>query len=434
VERQLLKLNELLRDRLTTIDKGVPDVLDNVSLLDVGNHRLNIQKDFFPTPVAVVHESALEWNIKLMAQFARDLGVELAPHGKTTMCPQIFQRQLNAGAWGITCATGAHLRTYLNHGVSRVIMANQLFDASVVRLVVDRLRAQPEFEFYGIVDSIEGVRFYQSVVAQTRNSRKLNLLIEVGLAGGRTGVRTREEAHGIAREIGAHRDELALTGFAAFEGIFRGTPRENEPRVEELVSMVRDIASFCDSQDFLRTDEIILSAGGSGYFDLVARSLVSLRLSRPTRVILRSGCYVTHDHGFYAAAIARLCERSKDTVFSSNSFRPGMEIWTTVQSVPEPGLAFITVGKRDVSHDLGLPTPLKLFRKNAAKAEDISDTTKIIGLNDHHGYLEFHDINLAIGDMVSVGVSHPCTTFDRWRYIYVVDDAYNVVEALRTFF
>ena len=430
----MLQLDTIRRERLSACVKGIPDFLDNVVLQDVAALRLNIFADRFPTPLATVRRSALDANIQLMMRFVRSVGVELAPHGKTTLCPQIFQLQLEAGAWGITCASAAHLRTYLRHGVQRVIMANQLIDAAATKLVAEQLRTCPEFEFYGLVDSIEGVRIYQTAMAAAPTVRKLNLLVEVGIVDGRTGVRTPDDAMAVAREIAMYPTTLVFAGLAAFEGVFRGTPQENEPKVGELIANVETIAARCESLGLIDADEFVLSAGGSGYFDIVAESLASVKLSRPTRVILRSGCYVTHDHGFYAAAIARLCARSVAPMFTRQAFEPALEIWATVQSLPEPGLALITLGKRDVSHDLGLPVPLRLLRRQGAQMTDISKQATLVGLNDHHGYLQCPGLRLGVGDLVSVGISHPCTTFDRWRYLYAVDDAFNVIDVLRTFF
>jgi D-serine dehydratase len=157
-------------------------------------------------------------------------------------------------------------------------------------------------------------------------------------------------------------------------------------------------------------------------------------LSRPTQVILRSGCYITHDHGAYAAALDRLRERGAANVFKEKPFEPALELWTTVQSIPEPGLAIITLGKRDVSFDMGLPVPLKLYAAGSVTPIDIKGKTEIVRLNDHHGYLRFNELNLSVKDRVAVGISHPCTTFDRWEYLYVVDDQYNISSIIRTFF
>jgi D-serine dehydratase len=433
----VLDLTTLTEHKLSATSKGVPDVLDGVTLAEVPKRGLNLLQQAFPAPVAVLRQSAIRANIDLMRRYTQSAGVELAPHGKTTMAPQLFEMQLAAGAWGITCATAAHLRLYRRFGVPRIVMANQLLDTDSVQFVARQLAEDPGFEFYGIVDSVAGVRRYFDVLSKLPRGRPVNLLLEVGAMGGRTGLRTVDEAAAVAQEIGGMAGCLRLAGIEAFEGIFGGTPREAEIQVAAFMERVSEVARRCDFSDAL--DEIVLTAGGSAFFDQVVKALKGIRLSRPTRVVLRSGCYITHDHGFYAAALDRLRERSaesdnaaSDRIFVGQGFEPALQLWTTVQSLPEPGLAIVALGKRDVSFDLGLPVPLMHLAGGVPVS--IRGKAEIVRLNDHHGYLKFTGLNLAVGDRIAVGISHPCTTFDRWEYLYVVDDQYNVVSVVRTFF
>jgi D-serine dehydratase len=253
------------------------------------------------------------------------------------------------------------------------------------------------------------------------------------LENGRTGVRSLGEALAVARAIARHTDKIRLAGFETYEGIFSGDFDAVEHRVETLLARLSVIAGSCMNDGLINAEEVILSAGGSGYFDLVADALRAVKLGRPTRIILRSGCYVSHDHGFYAAALDRLRQRERYKIFDRAEFQPALEVWAVVQSVPERGRALLTLGKRDVSHDLGLPVPIKLKRPGVDQI-DIAGQILVAGLNDHHCYVDFDTIELAVGDLVGFGISHPCTTFDRWRYIYLVNDQYEILTPLRTFF
>jgi D-serine dehydratase len=433
----VLDLTALSGHTLSSTSKGVPDSLDGVTIEAVPKRALNLLKHAFPAPVAVLRQGAIRANIALMRQYTESASVELAPHGKTTMAPQLFDMQLEAGAWGMTCATAAHLRLYRRFGVSRIIMANQLLDADSVQFVARQLAEDPDFDFYGIVDSVAGVRRYFDVLSKLPRGRPVNLLLEIGAVGGRTGVRTVDDALRIAKEATAMSTtgSLRLAGVEAFEGIFAGTPREAEANVASFMDRVNEATRQCDHVGSFRGDEVILTAGGSAHFDQVVKALSAIRLSKPTRIVLRSGCYITHDHGFYAAALDRLRERSSSGVFGAKGFEPALELWTTVQSLPEPGFAILTLGKRDASFDMGLPVPLQHHRPGSTSLPaSIRGKAEIVRLNDHHGYLKFTDLNLAVGDRIAVGISHPCTTFDRWEYLYVVDDDYNVVSVVRTFF
>jgi D-serine dehydratase len=109
-----------------------------------------------------------------------------------------------------------------------------------------------------------------------------------------------------------------------------------------------------------------------------------------------------------------------------------------VQSLPEPGLAILTAGKRDLSHDLGLPTPQAAWPRAGREGRPAPEGWAITGLNDQHAYLRLDGAGqaapLEVGDRVVLGISHPCTTFDKWRWMPVVDDDYAVVDAIVTWF
>jgi D-serine dehydratase len=192
-----------------------------------------------------------------------------------------------------------------------------------------------------------------------------------------------------------------------------------------------------DDEGLFGTREILVTAGGSSYFDLVARGFQELHgLSLPLVPVLRSGCYLTSDHGMYQRHIEALDAR--EGVAPGEGLRPALEIWSVVQSRPEPGLAILTMGKRDASHDAGLPLPLWHHRPGPGAAHALPDGCAIVKMNDQHAYLQLPDgpvrEMLAVGDLVGCGISHPCTTFDRWPLLLAVDDDYAVQFALNTFF
>lgn len=430
----MLSLSNVMSNSLTSLAKGIPDCLNDVRIQDVARQRLNVLTNSLPMPIAVIKEDKLQANIDLMAAYSSAEGVALAPHGKTTMCPQIFERQLSAGAWGMTCATSAHLRVYRRHGVKKIFFANQLMDDESIEFVSDQLRSDEGFEFYTIVDSSAGVRRLHSALGRVRSRRKLNVLLEVGMVGNRTGVRTVEEAATVMNEIIACSDRMNLCGVETFEGVVQDTPVRAERMIAALMGKLSAIARQCDSAGAFSGPEVVLSAGGSAYFDIVVEMLKAVQLRRPTTVLLRSGCYVTHDHGFYSDAFRRLRKRRCAGTLKEACFEPALEVWSMVQSIPEPGLALLTVGKRDLSMDMGMPVPVKVYRQEVREIIEVNEAGQVAALNDHHAYLRFSAISLAVGDLVCLGISHPCTTFDRWRYLYLVNGQYDVVSILQTFF
>jgi len=178
-----------------------------------------------------------------------------------------------------------------------------------------------------------------------------------------------------------------------------------------------------------------LTAGGSAFFDLVAGGLQGLSLSRPVRRLLRSGCYLTHDDFSYAQAFDRIASERRVSL-PAGGLRPALQVWAYVQSRPDPDKLLLTVGKRDVGYDSGLPQPVAWFRATAMRSPaPLPCACLVTGLNDQHAHLRVPpQAPFAVGDMIALGIAHPCTTFERWQLLMLVDEQFNVVDAVRTFF
>ena len=156
-------------------------------------------------------------------------------------------------------------------------------------------------------------------------------------------------------------------------------------------------------------------------------------LTERFRVVVRSGCYVTHDHGMYDRKQVAALERSAGAI---PQFKPAMELWSYVQSIPEANRAYLTFGKRDTAYCSGMPVPLfALSAGDALSAARPMTNAKIVNLNDQHAYLDLSgEEQLQVGDLVCCGISHPCLAFDKWRVLPVVNDAYEVIDLYQTFF
>jgi D-serine dehydratase len=383
-------------------------------------------------PVAVLKTSALRHNLDWMRAFCERNKVELAPHGKTTMSPQLFGAQLANGAWGITLANAVQVQVAYRFGVRRVLIANQLVARSDVRAVLQLLHDDPDFACYVLADSLAGVaRLSEEVVAHPL-ARPLPVLVELGLSGKRAGCRTLDEAMTVARAI-EHAPGLLLAGFEGYEGLL-----DERGAVEDFIQKLCALVLEADDEGLFGAPEIMITAGGSGFFDLVAQGFKGLHgLSRPLRPVLRSGCYLTSDHGMYQVQLQKLDQR--EGIEPGQGLRPALEIWSVVQSRPEPGLAILTMGKRDASHDAGLPVPLLHHRPGPGAPRALPAGCEVVKMNDQHAYLRLPEGDpirelLSVGDLVGCGISHPCTTFDRWPLLLAVDDDYAVRGALNTFF
>jgi D-serine dehydratase len=383
-------------------------------------------------PVALLKTSALRHNLDWMRAFCERYGVLLAPHGKTTMSPQLFGAQLANGAWGITLANAVQVQVAHRFGVRRVLIANQLVARSDVRAVLELLHGDPDFECFVLADSLAGVARLAEEVAAHPLARPLPVLVELGLSGKRAGCRTLDEAMTVARAI-ERAPGLLLAGFEGYEGLL-----DQSAAVEEFVDKLGALVLEADDEGLFGTPDILITAGGSGFFDLVARGFRKLHgLSRPLKPVLRSGCYLTSDHGMYQVQLRNLDQR--EGVAPGEGLRAALEVWSVVQSRPEPGLAILTMGKRDASHDAGLPVPLFSHRPGPGTPRALPAGCEIVKMNDQHAYLRLPEGDairdaLTVGDLVGCGISHPCTTFDRWPLLLAVDDDYAVRGALNTFF
>ena len=399
----------------------------------IGGLGLNVLDGLLSYPVAVLRQSTLDHNIAWMRDFVERADALLAPHGKTTMSPQLFQAQLDAGAWAMTLATIPQLRVAHRFGVKRVLLANQPVAIGDIESLATLLRDDAEFQAWVLVDSAAGVLRLNQVMQRVAPLRRLPVLVELGADGGRAGVRGLDAALQLAREIRAA-SHLTLAGVEGYEGLWVGADRAADLRkVETLLSELVELTRRCDSEDLFEGEEILLSAGGSAYFDFVAQAFAGLTdTSRPLRRVLRSGCYLTSDHGFYHGLQQEM--RTRHDASFSHGLQPALEVWAMVQSRPEPGLALLTLGKRDASYDIDLPKPLCWHRPGDGVPRPMRDA-RIVKMNDQHAYLELPaEHPLQVGDLVATGISHPCTTFDKWPLMLLIDDEFRVTGAINTFF
>jgi D-serine deaminase-like pyridoxal phosphate-dependent protein len=372
----------------------------------------------FPTPIVTLSESAVAHNLATMAEWCRDAGVGIAPHGKTTMSRDLWMRQLDAGAWGITVATPWQASVALGWGIPRVLLANELVQPSALRALaadVERLTVW--------ADSTRAVDIMTDVLSRTDAAGSLDVLVELGATGARTGARGVEAGLDIARAIAAS-PRLRLAGVAGYEGaLAHDALPESLARVRAYLAEMVALHDAIEAADLYPSDgEVILTAGGSAYFDDVASALAPRRdvdgvRGRRVEVLLRSGSYITHDDGFYSTVTPLVRTASRQ------EFRSAIHGWATVVSRPEPGLVLVDAGRRDLPFDDGLPVPraIRPFGSAVAAPWEGAVTT---ALNDQHAFVRVpEDAVVEVGDVIRFGLSHPCTTFDKWRGLAVVDDA-----------
>lgn len=383
----------------------------------------------FMLPVMAMRESALDHNIVSIADWCASVGVDLAPHGKTVMSPEIFRRQLEAGAWAITFGTPWQARVGAQVGVPRLLIANQVVDPAGIDWLASTLDDGPEV--YCWVDSVAGVDLLDARLGAHR--RRLPVLVEVGFRGGRTGVRDFDAALAVARRV-ASSSSVRLAGVSFYEGLIKaGALEERLARVSDLLALVRQVAMAVAEP--IRDGggaEIILTGGGSRYTDLVARVLAEpLGTVLPTRAVLRCGSTVTHDDG----GLDAISPFGPNGLPGGPRLRAALEVWAPVLSMPEPGLALVGAGKRDLSTDWDVPPVLAIRGQDGVRRKVHDGDLTATNVNDQHTYLAMAPgLRLAVGDLVAMGVRHPCTGMDRWKWLPLIDDGDDVIDALELIF
>ena len=436
--------------------KGYPAWAPALPVTAVGKQGWHLLQPDWPLPCAVLRQSGVQHNLGWMQKLVAQAGVELAPHGKTTLSPELFRAQLDAGAWGITVATVGQLALATEAGATRAVVANQVVLAHDLAWLCQLLDQHPGLQAPFLIDSWAQLQALERFAAQHPHpTNGFEVLLELGLSCGRTGCRSADDALALARAVRAS-PVARLVGLECYEGLWaKGDTPTDTTLVAQLMQRVHDLARQCNAEDLFQGTEVLLTAGGSAVFDLVAPALrvadgQPLTLSRPVRGLLRSGCYLTHDHGFYkrlgALADQRLALHGLNghPWGCGNGLQAALEVWAVVQSCPEPGLAILNAGKRDLSFDMGLPTPVAWCAAgftDASQVQPAPASWAVTALNDQHTYLALgpNDTvtgthSLQVGDRVALGISHPCTTFDKWRWMPLVNDQLQVVDAITTRF
>jgi D-serine dehydratase len=378
-------------------------------------------------PTAVLYEDKLAHNLNWMQKFADAYGAKLAPHGKTTMAPKLFLRQLQAGAWGMTLATAQQVRVAYEHGVRRVLMANQLVGRQNMA-IISLLLEDREFEFLCLIDSPAQVESL-SAFFQPRG-QQLNVLIEVGVDGGRTGVRNHEQLQAVVSALNSRRDDIKLCGVEVFEGVL-----SDEAAIRSLLKNAVDVTTELAKENRFDRFPIILSGAGSAWYDVVAEVFCKAKVGHPLEIILRPGCYLIHDVGIYRDAQQQILQRNPVAREMGSGFVPALQLWAYVHSVPEKNKAIIGLGKRDAAFDAGLPVPALHYRPGRSEPAATPSDWKLTKMMDQHAFLEIREgADIHAGDMIGFDISHPCLTFDKWRYLSVLDSSYRVIDVVETFF
>ncbi|MFC4138422.1 MULTISPECIES: alanine racemase [unclassified Microbacterium] len=417
-------MSDLNDELLTARDKGIP--VRAIGMTASAFLATKPRLDEFWTPLIVLDDAAMQANVATMAEWCAERDLEIMPHGKTTMAPDLWQRQLDAGALGITLATMGQVRTGRDLGLDSIMLANAAVDARSLAWLAGEL-ADPGFRFVCWADSLATVDAMERGLRAAGVPRPVDVCVELGAEGGRTGARSHDEAVAVAERIAAS-DVLRLAGVAGYEGSL-AHDRSDAGLAAVRTYLEAQLALHRAITPLYGDGDVYVTAGGSAYFEIVADVWAGAERDGRTRFVLRSGAYTVHDDGFYRG-ISPFDEGGSG---DGPHFVNAMHGIARVVSSPEPGLALVDAGKRDFPYDEGLPIP-------RAAADDLAgpwhpvDAT-LSAMNDQHSYVRPAE-PLAVGSVVRFGLSHPCTAFDKWRVLPVVDSLESgvVTGLVRTYF
>ncbi|MGB7265648.1 MAG: amino acid deaminase [Terracidiphilus sp.] len=413
--------------RINPLNKGIGFLEQPIAHEEIAQRGWNLLREDLTLPAAVLCEEKLRHNLDWMRQFVVAYGVNLAPHGKTTMAPRLFAMQLEAGAWGITLATAHQTEVAYAYDVRRVLMANQLIGLQNMATISHLLR-DPTFEFYCLVDSVDQINQLGSYYS--RFGQRLNVLIELGVDGGRAGVRNGSQLLAALNALGDWSESLVLCGVEIYEGVL-----DNEASIRAFLHRAVGVTNEIAAKGLFQRKPILLSGAGSAWYDVVAEVFSEAGIQHPVEIVLRPGCYLTHDIGAYRVAQTRIQRSNAVARKMSEGLKPALQIWAYVQSVPEAERAIVAMGKRDAAFDSGLPVPALHFRPGDAETKAAPAHWTVTRMMDQHTYLQIAaQDDLRVGDMISFDIAHPCLTFDKWRVLALVNARYDVVDLIETFF
>ena len=430
----------ILDTEIDSKTKGINEI-NKIKVKNIPKKKWNIFKDNVQFPILTIKESIFKKNIESMTKYANQNGVYLAPHSKTSMCPQLLKK---INCWGFSVANNQQLSVLLEMGIKNIIIANLITNKSNI---INLLRLVEKYRYskniYLCVDSLFGVNLLSKISIEYKLISKINILIEMGFHNSRSGIRDLVSLKKIANNITKLPSNFLLSGILFYEGAASTKNyKETLNRINKFIKFSTNSFEYLLNNKFFNSKEIVLSGGGSEYFDLVVAAFKKYKKINNVKLIIRPGSFIAYGHGYYTKRLEAINKRgglsfNNNNVKATNLFNPSLELWAYIISIQDRNMAILNFGKRDVSFDLGYPIPLAIYRKGKLiKKLDFKKKNLVIrGLNDQHAFLDFSSYNnIKLGDLIKFGISHPCITLDKWNFFYMCDEKYNIKEALKTFF
>ncbi len=335
------------------------------------------------TPALLLDLDAFEFNIQLMADFAKKFGINHRPHAKTHKSPVVAQKQIAAGAVGQCCQKVAEAEILVAGGVSDVLVSNQI----VGRRKLDRLAGLARNAKISVcVDDQDNIN--QINAAAKRFNAKIDVLVEIDIGAGRCGVVPGKAAVELAQII-AKNSNLTFGGLQAYQGRaqhIRGFG-ERKIAIEKAGKLVQETIHLLSESGL---ECRLVTGAGTGTFQFEAESGIWNELQAG------SYCFMDADYGL----------NLNETGEFINTFRSSLFIWSTIMSHPTKDRAVVDAGHKATSIESGLPL-----------VADLKDV-KYVSASDEHGSLALgrDAIDLKIGQKIRLIPGHcdPTVNLHDW--------------------
>ena len=433
-------LKELEESKINSTIKGIP-FLKSKKVKKLKFEKLNILKENVQFPILSIDKKNLINNIKIMNSFAKKNNASLAPHCKTFMSPQLINQFLK-NTWGVTISNNQQLSSIIKLNIKNIIYGNLITNESNLIQYLNIINKYKNISnIYYCVDSLFGLNLLIKLIKKKKYKFKIRILIELGFKNGRCGIRNLKNFREMLKNLKNSPENIVVNGLFFYEGAVNNKKIGTiSKKIKNIIKLAFQCHNELINNNIYKDKENIITGGGSEYFDLVTSYFKEYNFKNNPKLILRPGSFVAYGHGHYEKKINYLSKRNLiDRLSKKNNifFEPSLLLWSHIISIKDDGIAIINFGKRDVSFDLGNPIAINIYRnsKKLKEIKNISSNLKVFRLNDQHAFLKFNpNVKLHIGDLISFGISHPCTTFDKWRYVYIVDKKFYIIDTLKTFF
>ncbi len=433
-------LKEIEETKINLKIKGIP-FLKSKSVKKIKLEKLNIIKENIQFPILSIDKLQLIKNIRIMKNFAVKNNLSLAPHCKTFMSPQLINNHLKK-TWGLTISNNQQLSTIINLNVKNIIYGNLIVNEANLIQYLDIVKKYRKLtNIYYCIDSLFGLNLLIKVVTKKKYKFKIRILIELGTKNGRCGIRNFKSFKKIVISLNNIPKNILVSGLFFYEGAIKNSSLSKvSKKIMDLLQFTFRCHEELVYQNLYKEKIKLISGGGSEYFDLVTKYFNKFNTKNDTKLILRPGSFIAYGHGYYEKKINNLKKRNIIKSVSDKNkffFKPSLLLWSHVLSINDNGIAIVNFGKRDVSFDLGNPIPINVYRNNKIyrNNETKPNNLNVFKLNDQHAFLKYNNkIRLNIGDLISFGISHPCITLDKWKYVFLINSKFDVIDVYQTFF